>query len=143
MMTPKERRRCAYELRAGGKTWAEVGRELGISYVRARQLVERHLADMRPAQPVNELDAWLIANRRATPRTRKVLAESGYRDLAALAAEGAPWLFKMQNIGEVTVRAVAEGLAALGLLEDANLWVAVGKKRSKSLRGQGPRAYRR
>ena len=136
-MTPKERRRYAYDLRASGKTWAMVARELGVSLERTRQLVERYREDLRgPPEPRNELERWLLANERATSRTRKVLAEiEGEEDLAALSANGAAWLFKLPNIGAVTVRALAEGLGALGLVEDVDRWVAEGKKRARSLRG--------
>ena len=114
--------------------------ELGVSQPRACQLVARYRADMLRPEPTNDVERWLLANGRVTLRTRKALAQCGYEnDLAALAAEGPAWLFKLRNIGVVTVRAVAEALAALGLIEDADRWVTSGQKRAKSLRGLRPR----
>lgn len=96
-MTPDERRKKARELRASGMTFREIGKEMCVSTVRARQLQMAQTWDEKSAKlwpELKEIDRVLAA------RIANALSRNGIHTIEELKAVSPEQIRNMRNIGK-------------------------------------------
>ena len=116
-----ERDERIYAMRAGGASFAAIARQFGISREGARRIFlrVREQKELRPA--------WPPLGKMLSNRTRKALHlhfkdERILEDPRKIADAGRDAVRRIRNIGEKSVRELADALRALGCIGDDDAW---------------------
>ncbi len=116
-----ERDERIYELRAGGASFAEIARQFGISREGARRIFLR-MREQKELHPTWPPLRKMLSNRICKALHLHFNDDRILEDPRKIADAGRDRVRRIKNIGEKSVRELADALRALGCIGDEDAW---------------------
>jgi len=118
----------ASQLHQEGLTQAEIGAQLGLSRVRAGQMIQAHEAREAQIGQVDKFTAELICSECQTSRVLNTIRNAGCEGRPdKIAALGPVELRKMSSLGQKSLDIIANILERIGQIDEAKQWLRRSK----------------